>query len=129
MGLTSLNSFQEKRSTTLNNYNRNFHLKFLKAFSSVIITEKTLKLYFPGKACLLPSCIHNYMDRDNNTFMEHIIGAHPCVIPQLNNIPLQINTLKSPLLSKTVLLRIISIVHVPSLFSNEDYIRIHDDEL
>ena len=69
------------------------------------------------------------MDRDNKTFMEHIIGAHPHVIPQLNNIPLQINTLKSPLLSKTVLLRIISIVCVPSLFSNEDYIRIDDDEL
>ena len=78
---------------------------------------------------ILPSCIHNYMDRDNKTFMEHIIGAHPRVIPQLNNIPLQINTLKSPLFSKTVLFRIISIVCVPSLFSNEDYIRIHDDEL
>ena len=31
--------------------------------------------------------------------------------------------------TKTVLFRIISIVCVPSLFSNEDYIRIHDDEL
>ena len=69
------------------------------------------------------------MDRDNNTFMEHIIGAHPCVIPQLNNISLQINTLMSTLLTKTVPFRIISIVRVPSLFSNEDYIRIHDDEL
>ena len=31
--------------------------------------------------------------------------------------------------TKTVLFRIISIVRIPSLFSNEDYIRIHDDNV
>ena len=53
----------------------------------------------------------------------HISISHNKLLasPQLNS---ELNTL----FVKTVLFRIISIVRVPSLFSNKDNIRSHDDE-
>ena len=81
VGLASLNSFQERRLTG--------HAKqFITVFNIVFIVIDTYLTFFKAHETMVPSRV--YMNRDNKKFMEHIIGARPYGIPQLNKNSLRI---------------------------------------